>query len=109
MSTDHDQCLDVFVKGIQDDAEKYLEKIGDPLELPQLKGKNERNLLHLAAQWGWLDIVDTLLVKYKFNVASTDDEGFTTLHAACGNGDLTVVKRLLREENCDPMCASKKR
>ena len=49
----------------------------------------------------------TIGVQYlakNFNPHIRDSNGFAPLHIACENGYLEIVKYLIQEANCDPMC-----
>ena len=59
-------------------------------------------LLHLAAYWGWKDIVILLVTEYDCNINKRDDKGNIALHYAAYNGHLDVVKYFLTELRCDP-------
>ena len=61
------------------------------------------SLLHLAAYWGWRNIVNTLVSVYKCAANCKDEDGRIPLHYAALNGHLEVVKYFIVEQNCDPM------
>ena len=52
------------------------------------------SLLHLAAFWGWMDTVTTLVVEYGIATNREDNKGHRPLHYAAYNGHLEVVKYL---------------
>ena len=58
----------------------------------QLRTKDGMNCLHIAALYGHLDICKTLVVKHRFNVRVTDDEGWAVLHFSAKNGSYELVK-----------------
>ena len=60
-------------------------------------------LLHLAAYWGWENIVTALVSKYYCATNSKDNSGRIPLHYAAYNGHLVVVRYLTTELQCDPM------
>ena len=61
------------------------------------------SLLHLAAYWGWRNIVNVLVSVYKCAANCKDDVGHIPLHYAARNGHLEVVKCFIVELHCDPM------
>ena len=50
------------------------------------------SLLHLAAFWGWMDTVTTLVIEYGMATNREDNKGHIPLHYAAYNGHLEVVK-----------------
>ena len=76
-----------------------------------LKTKVRRNCLHIAAAYGHLNLCKTLIDQDNFDVDTTDNQGFTTLHCAAQSGSYELVKFLIdrgvdihhktkAEENC---------
>ena len=61
------------------------------------------SLLHLAAYWGWKNIVNALVSVYKCAANCKDKGGHIPLHYAALNGHLEVVKYFIVELHCDPM------
>ena len=61
------------------------------------------SLLHLAAYWGWKNIVNALVSVYKCAANCKDEKGHIPLHYAARNGHLEVVKYFIVELHCDPM------
>ena len=61
------------------------------------------SLLHLAAYWGWRNIVNVLVSVYKCAANCKDEMGHIPLHYAARNGHLEVVKYFIVELHCDPM------
>ena len=60
-------------------------------------------LLHLAAYWGWGDVVTALVSVYYCAANSKDSWGHIPLHYAAFNGHVEVVKYFITELQCDPM------
>ena len=60
-------------------------------------------LLHLAAYWGWGDVVTALVSVYYCAANSKDSVGQTPLHYAAYNGHVEVVKYFITELQYDPM------
>ena len=61
------------------------------------------SLLHLAAYWGWTNVVTALVTVYNCAVNCKDERGDIPLHYAASNGHLEVVKYFIVELHCDPM------
>ena len=60
-------------------------------------------LLHLAAHWGWGDVVTALVSVYYCAANSKDSDGQIPLHYAAYNGHVEVIKYFITELQCDPM------
>ena len=60
-------------------------------------------LLHLAAYWGWGNVVTALVSVYYCAANSKDSRGQIPLHYAAYNGHLEVVKYFTAQLQCDPM------
>ena len=65
------------------------------------------SLLHLAAYWGWRNVVTALVSVYKCAANCKDEKGHIPLHYAAYNGHLEVVKYFVIELLCDPMDRNK--
>ena len=65
------------------------------------------SLLHLAAYWGWRNVVTALVSVYKCAANCKDKKGHIPLHYAAYNGHLGVVKYFVIELLCDPMDRNK--
>ena len=61
------------------------------------------SLVHLAAYWGWRNVVTSLVSVYKCAANCKDVKGRIPLHYAALNGHLEVVKYFIVEIHCDPM------
>ena len=61
------------------------------------------SLVHLAAYWGWRNVVTALVSVYKCAANCKDEKGHIPLHYAAYNGHLEVVKYFVIELLCDPM------
>lgn len=61
-------------------------------------GDNEFTLLHLAAQWGYTDLVKALIVAKGAGVNTKDKDRRTPLHLAAENGHKEVVDALLEKD-----------
>ena len=61
------------------------------------------SLLHLAAYWGWRNVVTALVSVYNCAANCKDEKGHIPLHYAASNGHLEVVKYFIAELHCDPM------
>ena len=61
------------------------------------------SLLHLAAYWGWRNVVTALVSVYNCAANCRDNMGHIPMHYAASNGHLEVVKYFIVELHCDPM------
>ena len=61
------------------------------------------SLLHLAAYWGWRNVVTSLVYVHNCAANCKDEKGHIPLHYAASNGHLEVVKYFIVELHCDPM------
>ena len=61
------------------------------------------SLLHLAAYWGWRNVITSLVSVYNCAANCKDKNGCIPLHYAASNGHLEVVKYFIVELHCDPM------
>ena len=61
------------------------------------------SLLHLAAYWGWRNVVIALVSVYNCAANCKDEKGHIPLHYAASNGHFEVVKYFIVELHCDPM------
>ena len=64
-------------------------------------------ILHVAAHFGVLDIVQVLINEYQCDPHCVDDDGFTPLHFAALNGQLNIIKYLITECHCNPLSKNK--
>ena len=104
-------CLEAFETGNKQDAERLLPQIQQPADITKtpysipgmMWGTRLVTLLHLAAYNGWMDIIITLITKYKCYTDCSDTDGLTPLHYAAKNGHLEVVTYLINKHHCDPM------
>ena len=89
-------------------AEQLLSHIPQPaVVMTTFRFKSQVNamvsVLHLAAYWGWRNIVTALVSVYKCAANCKDEEGHVPLHYAAYSGHLEVVKYLITEPLSDPM------
>ena len=61
------------------------------------KTKDDKTVLHLAANNGYLKMCISLLQNYNFDIASRDDDGWTVLHCASRSGNLELFKCLIEK------------
>ena len=64
-------------------------------------------ILHFAARYGVLDIVQVLINEYQCDPHCVNDYGSTPLHCAAINGHLNVIKYLITECHCNPLSKNK--
>ena len=64
----------------------------------------ETTPLHLASEYGHLDIVRYLVEERKCGTERYNERKLTPLHLAAREGRLDVVKCLIGEGGCNPMC-----
>ena len=84
----------------------------------QLKTKDGQNCLHIAADYGHLNLCKTLVEEHKFDVQESDSYGITALHLSCGSGSYELVRffankrtdielKVKEEQNCLHIAAYK--
>ena len=84
----------------------------------QLKTKDGQNCLHIAADYGHLNLCKTLIEEHKFDVQESDSYGITALHLSCGSGSYELVRffankrtdielKVKEEQNCLHIAAYK--
>ena len=110
---DEKDCILAFTSGNKLMAEQLLPRIPLPavravtttFMLPGLGSVvcSMVTLLHLAAYWGWGNVVTALVSVYYCVANSKDSEGHIPLHYAAYNGHLEVVKYFTAQLQCDPM------
>ena len=105
-------CVNAFVRGNKLVAEQLLHRISQPSVVTTTfrftTGKSYTlislvSLLHLAAYWGWRNVVTALVSVYKCATNCEDEKGHIPLHYGAYNGHLEVVKYLTADERCHPM------
>ena len=107
---EQEDCVSAFKSGNKLVAEQLLPRIPQPatitttFEFYRIYGALALvSLLHLAAYWGWRNVVNMLVSVYKCAANCKDEEGHIPLHYAAYNGHLEVVKYFVVELLCDPM------
>ena len=105
-----EQCIIAFKNGNKLMAEQLLPSIPQPATITTtFKSRlwftelSLVSLLHLAAYWGWRNIVTALVSVYNCAANCKDEEGHIPLHYAASNGHLEVAKYFIIELHCDPM------
>ena len=112
-------CLLAFNSAHYSEAIRLLPLVSEPksihtnvcnTNIPSTKGnrkyfdpKDSIGLLHIAAWNGWLDIMKTLIDRYKFE-PEKGNYNIYILHTAVLNKHIDVAKYLIRECGCYPMC-----
>ena len=99
-----------FKSGNKLAAEQLLHRIPQPAAITTTFEFSSRypllalvSLLHLAAYWGWRNVVTALVSVYKCAANCKDEKGHIPLHYAAYNGHLDVVQYFVVELLCDPM------
>ena len=106
---DQEDCVRAFKSGNKLVAEQLLPRIPQPAAITttfEFSGYRLLalvSLLHLAAYWGWRNVVTALVSVYKCAANCKDKEGHIPLHYAAYNGHLEVVKYFDVQQLCDPM------
>ena len=107
-----EDCVCAFTSGNKLMAEKLLPSIPLPavravtttVKLSDFVGVCSMvTLLHLAAYWGWGNVVTALVSVYYCAANSKDNRGQIPLHYATYKGHLEVVKYFTAQLQCDPM------
>ena len=73
----------------------------------KVKYSGNSTILHRAARYGVLNIVQVLINEYQFDPHCVNDNGATPLHLAAINGHLNVIKYLITECHCNPQSKNK--
>ena len=107
--TKEQECVDAFKGGEKDDVERLLPDIQQPATIRTTFMLNSYygtvslvSLLHLAAYWGWRNVVTALVSVYICDPNCKDEQGHIPLHYAATNGHLEVVKYFIDVLSCDP-------
>ena len=104
-----EDCVRAFKSGNKLVAEQLLHRIPQPaaisttFEFSYYGVLALVSLLHLAAYWGWRNVITALVSKYKCAANHKDNLGHISLHYAAYNGHLEVVKYFVVGLLCDPM------
>lgn len=61
------------------------------------------SMLHFAAVYGWMNVVNMLVTRCKCEPTQKDSDGRTSLHYAAIGGQLEVTNYFVNERHCDPM------
>ena len=95
-------CVKAFKRGNHEEASYFLPRIPLPATVRTIYrpewdhhfvSPREITLLHLAAQNGWEDICEELILKYKCDPKCTDDQNvYTPMHYAIGGKQLGTVE-----------------
>ena len=103
-------CINAFQSGNRLVVEQLLPRIPQPATITTSFNFTSTHgvvslvsLLHLAAYWGWRNVVTSLVSVYNCAVNCKDEKGHIPLHYAACKGHLEVVKYFVVELLCDPM------
>ena len=105
-------CVQAFEKENKLLAEQLLPEIQEPGAITTTFEFSDHpvasvSLLHLAALWGWKNVVIDLVSVYKCIANCKDEDEHIPLHYAACSGHLEVVKHFVVELLCDPMDRNK--
>ena len=108
MEQEEEDYVLYFKSGNKLVAEQLLPRIPQPaVVMTTFKFRSQVNamvsLLHLAAYWGWRNVVTALVSVCKCAANCKDEKGHIPLHYAAYNGHIEVVKYFVIELGCDPM------
>ena len=103
------QCVTAFKQGNHDQAVQLLPQLKRPgdvttefnLNTDQEEPSTDVTLLHIAAYYGWLDIIETMEGHFSYNCK--DSNGCVPLYYATAGNNLSVVHYLITEQGCDPI------
>ena len=100
-----DVLIDIFWKGKYELALSSLLSCTDSAYLKTVTSSevSEANLLHYAAFWGWIDIINKLIGEHGFDPMSKDKNGETPLHYAARKSNFKVFEVLVTKHHCDPI------
>ena len=107
MAAKEEDCVRAFKSGNKLVAEQLLPRIPQPaaitttFQFSYYRVVALVSLLHLAAYWGWSNVVTALVDKCAANCK--DEKGHIPLHYAAYNGHYEVVKYFVVKILCDPM------
>ena len=76
----------------REQSARLLIDAGADINIPDHK---QRTALHMAADWGYDDIVDALIKRPDVNINSRDGDGLTSLHIAADNGRAASARLLI--------------
>ena len=102
----HDDLIGNFQKGRYQFALSSLLSFTDSEYLKSVtssKKFNKANLLHHAAYWGWIDIINKLVDDHGFDPMSTSIVGQAAVHYAVLGKKVEAFKVLVTKHCCDPI------
>ena len=99
-----DQLWDVLDTHNSEEALHLLSLLSNP---HKVKYFSNSTILHEAARYDVLDIVQVLINEYQFDPHCVNDDGVTPLHYAAMNGHLNIIKYLITECHCNPLSKNK--
>ena len=94
------QLIDALKSHDTDKCMRLLQLHGN---LHEIKYIYNYTILHCAAIYGVLDIVQVLINEYQFDPHCVNDNDITPLHDAAVCGHLNIVKYLITECHCNPL------
>ena len=100
-----DQLLHAVISRNSEEVLHLLSLLSNPRKVKY--SPHNSTILHWAAQYGLLDIVQVLINEYQFDPHCVDDDGDTPLHDAALRGQLNIIKYLITECHCNPLSKNK--
>uniref|UniRef100_A0A1X7V358 Uncharacterized protein n=1 Tax=Amphimedon queenslandica TaxID=400682 RepID=A0A1X7V358_AMPQE len=94
-----------FMKGNHDLALSSLLSCTDSAYLKTITSSDvyKPNLLHWAAHWGWIDIIEKLIDDHGFDPMSTDFNGETAVYYAVKEYEFEAFELLVTKYHCNPL------
>jgi hypothetical protein len=90
---DRDGCTPLYCAAAwnRTEAVRLLERLHCPSSLRSLEG---RTAVHVAAEQGWVDLIQVLISELGNQVDARDNYQFTPLHSAANGGHVAAIQRL---------------
>ena len=100
-----EQLWSALIDHNSEEALHLLSLLGNPHKVKYFPSNS--TILHYAAWYGVLDIVQVLINEYQFDPHCVNDDGNTPVHIAAINGQLNIIKYLITECHCNPLSKDK--
>ena len=101
-------CANAFKEGNRLVARQLLSRVSQPATVTTTfrlvcRYNIEVSLLHLAAYWGWIDVVTELVSVHGCSIDCKDNFQYIPLHYAASEGHLEVTKYFLQRMGSLPL------